>query len=69
MKKETRWVGHLACVGEKRSVYRVLVWKRDEKRPLLRSGCRWEVSIKMGNKAVRWEVVGRIDLAQGDEPL
>ena len=54
----------VACVGEKRSVHRVLVRKCEGKRPHSRPGCRWEVSIKMGCKTVRWEVVDRIDVAQ-----
>jgi hypothetical protein len=29
-----RWAGHLARIGEKRTVYRVLVGKPEEKRPL-----------------------------------
>jgi hypothetical protein len=32
--KRMRWVGHLACMGEERKVYRVLVGKPEEKRPL-----------------------------------
>ena len=51
-------------LGEKRNIYRVLVGKREGKRPLSRPGCRWEVSIKMGRKAVGWEVVDIIGLAE-----
>jgi hypothetical protein len=29
-----RWVGHVACVGEEREVYKVLVEKPEGKRPL-----------------------------------
>jgi len=29
-----RWVGHVAYMGEKRNAYRVLVGKREGKRPL-----------------------------------
>ena len=29
-----RWVGHVACMGESRGVYRVLVRKPEGKRPL-----------------------------------
>jgi hypothetical protein len=31
-----RWVGHMACMGEKRNVYSVLVGKPGEKRTLVR---------------------------------
>jgi hypothetical protein len=29
-----RWVRHVACIGEERKVYRVLVGKREGERPL-----------------------------------
>jgi len=29
-----RWAGHVACMGEERGVYRVLVEKQEGKRPL-----------------------------------
>jgi len=32
--RRTRWAGHVAGMGERRGVYRVLVGKREEKRPL-----------------------------------
>jgi hypothetical protein len=40
------WAGHVAHT-EKRGVYRVLVWKTEEKRPLGRHTHRWEGNIKM----------------------
>jgi len=42
-----RWEGHVARVGERRGVYRVLVEKPEGKRPLGRSRQRWENNIKM----------------------
>ena len=39
--------GHVACVGEVRGVYRVLVGKPEGKRPLGRRRRRWEEIIKM----------------------
>jgi hypothetical protein len=42
-----RWVGHVACVGERRGVYRVLVGKPEGKRPLGRPRHRWEDNIRM----------------------
>ena len=42
-----RWAGHVACMGERRGAYRVLVWKPEEKRPLGRPRHRWEDNIKM----------------------
>ena len=40
--RKMRWVGHVACVGEKRGTYRVLVGKPEGKRPFGRPRCRWE---------------------------
>jgi len=42
-----RWEGHVASMGERRGVYRVLVVKREAKRPLGRPARRWEDNIKM----------------------
>jgi hypothetical protein len=36
-----RWAGHVACMGESRGVYRVLVGKLEEKRPLGKPRRRW----------------------------
>jgi len=32
--RRTRWAGHLTRMGERRGVYRVLVWRAEGKRPL-----------------------------------
>jgi hypothetical protein len=32
--RRMRWVGHVACMGERRGIYRVLVGKAEGKRPL-----------------------------------
>jgi hypothetical protein len=40
-------VGHVARMGERRGVYRVLVGSSDGKRPLRRRRRRWEDNIKM----------------------
>jgi len=45
--RRMRWAGHVACMGERRGVYRVLVGKRKGKRPLGRPRHRWEYNIKM----------------------
>jgi hypothetical protein len=42
-----RWSGHVACRGEERKVYKVLVGKPEGKRPLGRPRCRWEDGIRM----------------------
>jgi hypothetical protein len=50
------WAGHVACVGERRGVYRVLVGKPEGKRPLGRPRHRWEDNIKMVLLEVRWSM-------------
>ena len=45
--RRMRWTGHVACMGESRGVYRVLVGKLEGKRPLGRPRRRWEDNIKM----------------------
>ena len=40
-------MGHVAGMGERRDVYRVLVGKPEGKRPLGRPRPRWEDNIKM----------------------
>ena len=45
--RRMKWAGHVARMGEKRGIYRVLVGKPEGKRPLERTRCRWEDTIKM----------------------
>ena len=45
--RRMRWAGHVACMGERRDVYRVLVGKPEGKRPLGRPRRRWGDNIKM----------------------
>jgi predicted ABC-type exoprotein transport system permease subunit len=40
--RRMRWAGHVACMGEGRGVYRVLVGRPEGKRPLGRLGHWWE---------------------------
>ena len=47
-----RWVGHVACMGERSGVYRILVEKPERKRPLGRLRRRWEDNIKMDLQGV-----------------
>jgi len=37
-----RWAGHVACMGARRSIYRVLEGKPERKRPLGRPRHKWE---------------------------
>jgi hypothetical protein len=45
--RRMRWAGHVACIGDGRIVYRVLVGKTEGKRPFERPRHRWEDGIKM----------------------
>jgi hypothetical protein len=51
-------------MGERRGVYRVLVEKRDERRPLGRPRRRWEVNIRMDLREVGCGCVDWMELAQ-----
>jgi len=51
--RRVRWVGHVACMGEKRGIYRVLVGKREGKIPLGRTRSRGEDNINMDLEEVR----------------
>jgi len=45
--RRIKWAEHVARMGERRGVYRVLVGKPEGKRPLGRPRCIWEDNIKM----------------------
>jgi len=59
-----RWTGHVASLGERRGVYRVLVGKPEGKGPLGRPRRRWKDNIKMDLQAVGCGGLNWIDLAQ-----
>jgi hypothetical protein len=59
-----RWEGHVALMGERRGVYRVLVGKPGGKRPLGRLRCRWEDNIKTDLLEVGCGGMDWIELAQ-----
>jgi hypothetical protein len=44
--RRMKWAGHVAWMGEKRNVNRLLVGKPEGKRPLGRPRCRWMDNIK-----------------------
>ena len=58
-----RLAGHVACVGQKRSDYRILVGKREGNMPLGRRRGRWK-DIKIDLKETGSEVVDWIRQAQ-----
>ena len=62
--RKMRWAGHVECMGEKRSVYRVFVGKAEGKRPLGIPRRRWEDNIKMDLLEVGCGGMDWIELAQ-----
>jgi hypothetical protein len=60
--RRMRWVG--TSMGEGRRVYKVLVGRPEEKRPLGRPRRRWEDNIKMDLKEIGIDVTNWIRLAQ-----
>jgi hypothetical protein len=45
--RRMRWAGHVARIGEKRNVYRILVVKLEGKKPLGRPRTRWVDNVKI----------------------
>jgi hypothetical protein len=58
------WAGHVARMGEKRNVYRLLVGKSEGKRPLGRPRRRWIDNVNMDLLEIGLSVVDWIGLAQ-----
>jgi len=48
--RRMRWTGHVARMGDRRGVYRILVGKPEGKRPLGRPRLTWEDNIKISRK-------------------
>jgi hypothetical protein len=49
-----KWAGHVACMGEDRKVYKVLVGKPEGKGPLGRLRGRWEDENKTVLRGIGW---------------
>jgi hypothetical protein len=62
--RRMRWAGHVACMGEGRGSYRILVGRPEGRRPLGRLWRRWEDNIKMDLQEVGWGGMDWIDMAQ-----
>jgi hypothetical protein len=62
--RRMKWAGHVACMGEGRDVYRVLVGRPEGKRPLGRPRRRWENNIKMDLRETMINEADWIQLAQ-----
>ena len=64
IKSRMRWAGHVARMGKRTGVCRVLVGKHEGKRPLGRAWRKWEDNIKMDLQEVGCRGMDWIDLAQ-----
>jgi hypothetical protein len=62
--RRVRWEGHVARIGEGRGVYRVLMEKPEEKRPLGRPWRRWEDNLKIDLQEVVCGGIDWIEMAQ-----
>jgi hypothetical protein len=62
--RRMRWVGHVARMGKKRNVYRLLVGRKAGKRPPGRQRRRWIENIKMNLLEIELSVVDWICPAQ-----
>jgi len=62
--RRMRWTGHVACMGQGRGVYRVLVGKPEGKTPMGRFGRRWEDNIKMDLQGMGCGDMDWIELTQ-----
>jgi hypothetical protein len=62
--RRMRWAGHVARMGEKRNMHRLLVGKPEGKRPLGKPRSRWMDNIKMDLSDIGLSVVDWIGLAQ-----
>jgi hypothetical protein len=53
--RKMKWLRHVACMGEMRNAYSILVRKPKGKRPRRRPMCGWEDNIRMdeGSKVGR----------------
>jgi len=54
--RRMRWAGHVARMGEKRSLFRVLVGKSEGKGPLERPRHRWKDNIILDFQDVKWGI-------------
>jgi len=62
--RNMRWMGHVACMGEMRNAFKILVGKPEGTRPCGRSKHRCEHNIRLDLREIEWENVDWIHLPQ-----
>jgi hypothetical protein len=62
--RRMRQTGHVACMGDMRNVYKILVRKPEGQRPLRRCRHKWEGNIVMDLRESSWRGVEWMHLAQ-----
>jgi len=62
--RRMKWMGHVAHMGERRGIYRVLGGKPEDKRQRVRPRSRWERKIKMHLQEVGCWGMDWIELAK-----
>jgi len=62
--RRMRWAGHVARMGDERGVYRVLLGKPEDKRPLGRPRHRWVDNIRMDLQEVGYGYMDCTGLAK-----
>jgi hypothetical protein len=58
--RRVRWAEHVARIGERRGIYRVLVGSHGGKMPLARPRRRWEDNIRMDLREIGIDVANWI---------
>jgi hypothetical protein len=51
-------------MGDRRHLFKGLVWRPEGESPLGREKCRWEVKVKMDLQEVGWVILDWFDLAE-----
>jgi len=65
--RRVRWAGHVARIGERKSVYRVLMGKHEGKMPHGRPRRRWKDNIKMALQEMGWVGLDWTELVQDSD--
>jgi hypothetical protein len=62
--RRMRWTGHVACIGEMKNEYSILVGKQLGRRPLGRCRHRWKNNTKTDFSEIGWNGMECIDMLQ-----